>query len=281
MKFLVIGHSVLDLIISGTEQIISAGGIFYSISALNKIRQKDDEIFLCSQFDNDTYNYFSIEFEKINKKYFQVVDKIPRVHLTLQRDSERHESYENINNNLSIDISDLEDFEGILINMITGFDIKIEQLIQIREKFSGLIYMDVHTLSRGISDDYKREFRVIPDFEDWAKCLDIIQVNQNELFSLSSKKRESEIVEEIFSHGIKVLCITMGELGAKVFYPQQDEIISCFISAKKISNPISVGCGDVFGASFFYSYIRNNDAVLSLTKAVLAAEQFVENKLLI
>ena len=251
MKFLVIGHSVLDLIISGTEQIISAGGIFYSISALNKIRQKDDEIFLCSQFDNDTYNYFSIEFEKINKKYFQVVDKIPRVHLTLQRDSERHESYENINNNLSIDISDLEDFEGILINMITGFDIKIEQLIQIREKFSGLIYMDVHTLSRGISDDYKREFRVIPDFEDWAKCLDIIQVNQNELFSLSSKKRESEIVEEIFSHGIKVLCITMGELGAKVFYPQQDEIISCFISAKKISNPISVGCGDVFGASFF------------------------------
>lgn len=281
MKLLVIGHSVLDFTKSDAEQKVSAGGIFYSILALNQLLQNDDVIFLCSQFDDETYNYFKPEFEKINKKYLHQVDKIPRVHLTLQKDSERHEAYENITNSLSVEILNLDFFDGILINMITGFDITMEQLIQIRKKFSGPIYMDVHTLSRGISDNYKREFRVIPQFGNWAKCLDIIQVNQNELFSLSSKKRESEIVEEIFSHGIKILCITMGELGAKVFYPQQDEIISCFISAKKISNPISVGCGDVFGASFFYSYIRNDDAVLSLTKAVLAAEQFVENKLLI
>jgi len=125
MKLLVIGHSVLDFIKSDKEQKISAGGIFYSISALNHLTTSDDEIFLCSQFDDETYNYFKPEFEKLNSEFLQKVEKIPRVHLNLQKDRERHEAYENITNNLSLSFSDLNNYDGILINMITGFDISI------------------------------------------------------------------------------------------------------------------------------------------------------------
>ncbi len=281
MKLLVIGHSVLDFIKSDKMEKVSAGGIYYSISALNRLKKNDDEIFLCSQFDDETFKYFKPEFEKVNSKLLYKVDKIPRVHLNLQKDRERHEAYENITNNLSVDVSDLNQFDGILINMITGFDIMIAQLNQIRNNFSGLIFMDVHTLSRGLNDDYKREFRLIPDFKTWAACLDIIQVNQNELFTLSNKKTEIEIAEEILNTGVKVLCVTKGELGAKVYYIQQNEIASYFIAAKKISNPNIIGCGDVFGASFFYSYIRNKNTINSLTNAVENAEQFVANKFLI
>jgi len=42
MKLLVIGHSVLDFIKSDTEQKIRAGGIFYSISALNRLKSSED-----------------------------------------------------------------------------------------------------------------------------------------------------------------------------------------------------------------------------------------------
>ena len=280
MKLLVIGHSVLDFIKSDKEQKISAGGIFYSISALNHLTTSDDEIFLCSQFDDETYHYFRYEFEKVNNKYLQKVDEIPRVHLNLQKNKERHEAYENITNNLLLSFSDLNSFDGIQINMITGFDITLDQLKQNRNNYSGLIYIDIHTLSRGLNDDYKREFRLIPDFKDWVKCLDIIQVNQNELYTLSHKKNEFEIVEEIFGFGIVVLCVTKGELGAKVYYRNQNEIASYFIAATKINNPNIIGCGDVFGASFFYSYIGNKNAMESLTNAVANAQRFVENKIM-
>lgn len=280
MKLLVIGHSVLDFIKLDNEQLINAGGIFYSISALNRIKSNGDEIFLCSQFDEETFNYFKSEFEKVNNRFLQKVEKIPRVHLNLQKDKERHESYENITNNLSLNFSDLNSFDGILINMITGFDITPDQLMQIRKNYSGLIFIDIHTLSRGLAKDFKREFRLITDFETWAKCLDIIQVNQHELYTLSHKKNEIEIVDELFGFGVKILCVTKGELGSRIYYKRQNEIDSYFVAARKIFKPNIIGCGDVFGASFFYSYIRNKNAMNSLTNGVTNAELFVENKFL-
>lgn len=280
MRLLVIGHSVFDTIKLDNQHKKGAGGIYYSISALNRIKQRDDEIFLYSQFDEETYDYFKPEFEKIDNRYLQKVKMIPKVHLNLQKDSERHEAYENITSNLVLNFSDLNGFDGILINMITGFDITLDQLIKIRNNFSGLIFIDIHTLSRGLNEDFKREFRLIPDFENWAKCLDIIQVNQNELYTLSQKKNEFEIIQEMFQYGVKVLCVTKGDKGAKVYYKNENEVISYFIAANKIKNPNVIGCGDVFGASFFYGYIRNKNVIDSLTNAVAKAEQFVENKFL-
>ncbi len=280
MKILVIGHSVFDFIQTDETFKKSAGGIYYTISALNRLKKNEDKIFLCSQYDQDTYDFFINEFDKVEKDYLKEVEAIPRVHLKLFKDKERHEKYENITNNLSTDFNDLNCFDGILINMITGFDISLTQIEKIRSHYSGLIFIDIHTLSRGLGENYKREFRLIPDFVKWAKCLDIVQVNQNELFTLSHLKLEREIVAEMFDLGIKILCVTKGELGAKVYFKNSDEILSYSISARKINNPNVIGCGDVFGASFFYSYIRNKNVYDSLFNAVTKAELFVEKKLL-
>ena len=280
MKLLVIGHSVLDFIKSDENLRKSAGGIFYTVSMLNHLKTEDDEIYLCSQFDDETYEFFSSEFEKVNRDYLQKVKKIPRVHLNICNDKERHERYENITNNLSIEINDFEQFDGIMINMITGFDITIEQLQRIRNKFKGFIFIDVHTLSRDLGKDYKRDFRLIPDFDKWANCLDIIQVNQRELFTLDQKEKEIEVVEILFNAGVKIICVTKGALGARVYFKNSNEILSYFVAARKINYPNVIGCGDVFGASFFYSYIRNKNVMDSLSHAILSAELFVENKLL-
>lgn len=280
MKLLVIGHSVLDFIKSGASQKISAGGIYYTISAINNIKDKRDEIFLISQFDNETFSYFHTEYEKINMDLLIKVDKIPRVDLNLHKENERHEKYENITDGLSINFSDFKRFDGILINMITGFDINLNKLQEIRNNYAGLIFIDTHTLSRGLNEDYNREFRLIKNFKDWAKCLDLIQVNQTELFTLLDKKSELEIIDELLSLGVKIICVTKGESGAKVYYKNQNEIASYFIAAKKILNPNVVGCGDIFGASFFYSYIRNKNTMESLINAVKNAELFVGNKFL-
>ncbi|MFZ1518571.1 MAG: carbohydrate kinase family protein [Ignavibacteriaceae bacterium] len=280
MKLLVIGHSVLDFINDGSSIRQNAGGIFYSISAINRIKSIEDEISLCSQFDDETYSHFLSEFEKIDKSYLTKVDKIPRVHLNVYKDKERHEKYENVTNNLFIDIKDINKFDGILINMITGFDITLDQLQNIRKNFSGLIYIDVHTLSRGLDKNYQRNFRLIPDFSEWTKCIDIVQVNELELYTLFDSKSEKDIIVKSFEYGVKAVCITKGELGAKLYTNDEKEIVSKFIAARKIINPNVIGCGDIFGASFFYNYIRNVNAIESLSIAASNAELFVENKFL-
>jgi hypothetical protein len=280
MKLLVVGHSVFDFIESEEYQTKGAGGIYYTISALNRFCNSKDEIFLCSQIDNETYNYFSPEFEKIKKDYLIKVEKIPRVHLNLSTGKERHEAYENITNNLTTDFKDLKNFDGILINMITGFDINLNQIYEIRNSFSGLIYIDVHTLSRGLGENFNRNFRSIPNSKEWAKNVDIIQANEHEIYTISEKNTEIKVAEELFEFGIRILCITKGEKGAKIYYMKNGEICSYFIAAKKIQNANVIGCGDVFGAAFFYNYILSNNEIGSLKKAVNAAELHVTNKLL-
>ena len=262
MKLLVIGHSVLDFIGSGEEKNSSAGGIYYSVSVLNRLKQDKDEIFLASQFDDETYFYFKPEFDKVKNRLLKKVDKIPRVHLNLFEYKERHESYENITGNLTVEIVNNDNYDAILINMITGFDITLEQLKNIRKKSTALIYIDIHTLSRGLGANFKREFRIIPEFIKWAECVDIIQVNDAELFTLSDKISEYEIACEMFNAGVKNLCVTKGELGAKVYFKKSDEIVSYFVSAKKVSDPNIIGCGDAFGAAYFYSYINNKNETL-------------------
>lgn len=279
MKLLVIGHSVFDLIDFGSEHTEGAGGIYYTISALNRIKTLNDKIYLCSQFDDETYSFFRDEFNLIEKDYLQKTEKIPRVHLNLSKERERHESYENITTSLEVDYSNLNSFDGILINMITGFDISLIQLKQIRKNFNGKIFIDIHTLSRGLAENYKREFRKILDFNEWAENIDIIQANEHEVFTLSNETNEIKIANELLSFGVKIICVTKGEKGAVCYFmDDQKKFSSYFVSAKKIENAKAIGCGDVFGAVFFYNYILTGDVISSLKKAVNESMQLLKRR---
>lgn len=271
MKLLIIGHSVEDHFISGDKEEIKPGGIYYTASALNYIKESGDEIVLLTAVEEENYQLFSKVFDNFNKNYLQKVSSIPKVFLKIYKSNERDECYNKVTENLDINIDNINSFEGIIINMITGFDISLEQLINLRKSFSGLIYFDVHTLSRGLQSDGKRSFRNIPDFSKWAELIDIIQVNQHELLTLSDKKDQMEIVKEVLNTGIKYLILTMEELGARVFYLSEGEINSIFKPAIKIDVKNKIGCGDIFGAVFFYSYLLHQDINKSLETANYAA----------
>ncbi len=255
MKLLVIGQSVADIINFNGEETLKPGGIFYSVAALNNFKEIQDKISLVTAVDKKYYLLFKEEYEKLGEKIFNQVENIPKVHLKIELEEERHETYENINQNLVFSISNLNSFDGILINMITGFDITLEQLKDIRKKYKGIIYFDVHTFSRGLDDKMQRYFRIIPGFKEWAPNIDIIQVNKNELKTLAEKETEEEIINEVFNYGIKYLILTLEDKGAKVFFKENDAVKSIYEPAIKINVRNKVGCGDVFGAIFFYGYI--------------------------
>jgi sugar/nucleoside kinase (ribokinase family) len=131
--------------------------------------------------------------------------------------------------------------------------------------------MDVHTLSRGMGHHGHRNFRHIENFRLWAECIDIIQVNEFEVKTLSEKSLEEEIALEILQFGTSQIIVTKGDLGARVYYLHKGELNSVFMSALKVKTGNKIGLGDVFGAVYFYNYIISGNLFSSLEKSVIAS----------
>ncbi|MCU7513948.1 MAG: carbohydrate kinase family protein [Ignavibacteria bacterium] len=257
MKLLVIGHSVEDHIhIKGGHE-VKPGGIFYSVLGLKSFLEEKDDIMLLTSMEKESESLFSPLYDGLKKDFFQYKGRIPRVNLFIPDNAERCENYENLAEHLDITaLKELNSFNGILVNMITGFDLRLEDLKSLRNDFKGPVYLDVHTLSRGLGENNQREFRLIPHAMEWIAQVDIVQVNENELRTLSSKESEIEIAREVLHAGLKCLIVTKGELGSKIYSLENGELKSYFQSAIKINCVNKVGCGDIFGAAFFTSFLK-------------------------
>lgn len=271
MKILVIGHSVEDHIHQNNEEKVKPGGIYYSVLGLSKIIAADDEIHLITALQKSNEHLFSDVYDKINKKNISWVDEIPKVHLIIHDSEERTECYENVSKNLDIDYNILSSFDGILVNMITGFDITLEQLKHIRIHFKGLIYLDVHTLSRGFDKSKTRNFRQIENFPQWASSVDLIQANELEAKTLFNYENEFKTATEVLKQGTKCFIVTKGHGGARAYFQRNDEVESVFVPAEIIQTLNKVGCGDIFGGVFFYTFLNTRNINESLIAANYAA----------
>lgn len=271
MKLLVIGHSVEDHFSVNGNNVVKPGGIFYTALALQKFKSEEDAIYLNTSVSEENYKLFSNLYDSLPHDFFSNVERIPKVFLTLHDFKERGETYESISKKLAVKTENLKQFDGILINMITGFDIDPVQLQEIRNNYKGKIFLDIHTLSRGLDENLKRNFRPVPEFDKWASATDIIQVNENEIKTISDKPNEFEMAEEILHKGIKILLVTKGEKGARLYRLKDGEIYSVFKPAIKVTAVNKIGCGDVFGSVFFYNYIKTADELISLEIANIAA----------
>jgi len=224
MNFLVIGHSVVDKIIDKDRISIKPGGIFYAVVSLLSQIQIEDKLYLCSSIDKENEMLFKDAYGRIEKEFLVYVDSIPKVELVVHLTGERKETYSQTAQNLLLPTNDLSRFDGILINMISGYDVSLKQIQQLRKDYKGLIYFDVHTFSRGVDKNLNRIFRRITNFNEWAECIEILQANESELLTLSDQKDEAGIVEELFSYGIKQIIITRAERGATIFFREKDSI---------------------------------------------------------
>lgn len=268
MKIILIGHSIIDHYEVTDEKKSSPGGIFYSTIGINSIRKSTDQIYLLTGWNRNSFSLFENLYSKVDLDLTNELINMPEVYLKVSGESEREEVYKNVAENLSVDnVSDWNIYDGVLINMITGSDILLEQLIYIRKRFKGRVYFDVHTLSRGIDNKMKREFRPIPNIEEWLACIDILQCNENELKTIVQYQNEVNGADRILSSGPNILIVTKGDNGAQVYYRSDGEVKNLIVDAIKVNQVNKIGCGDIFGAVFFYTYISTNDIIVSLNAA--------------
>jgi len=268
MKIVLVGHSIIDHFEGKEEKKSLPGGIFYSTIGINSVQKSTDKIYLLTGWNRNSFHLFEKLYSKVHFDRTNELINMPEVFLKVTGESEREEVYKNITSNLSLDgIGDWNQFNGILINMIIGADISLDQMKSLRNDFNGTIYFDVHTLSRGIDDKMKREFRPIPNIEEWLACINILQCNENELKTIVQHQNEINSTEKILSLGPKILIITRGDKGAQVYYQFNGELKELFVNAIKVKSVNKIGCGDIFGAVFFYTYISTNNIYDSLNAA--------------
>jgi sugar/nucleoside kinase (ribokinase family) len=275
-KIAVIGTINKDTIIfpNGTRT-ESFGGILYNLSALSGLGESGAEIFPVCNLGYDVFdqvtdilaNYDNVKLDGIKR----VRQKNNHAYLRIDRQNQREEILHHRVPVLRFgQIKPFLDSDAILINFISGFDVRLDTLRRIREKATGIILMDVHSLTLGVSEDEKRYYRTPRYWREYVKQANLVQTNLPELKvlagkNLTSQREIKDFGKSVLDLGPKALLVTLGEDGALMILKEK---YTCKlkrqagIKARALKD--TTGCGDVFSAGFLIRYLRTGNLVRSL-----------------
>lgn len=295
MKYLVIGEPCVDMIHKADGEIIhSYGGILYSVISLSVLAGKDDVIYPIMNLGNDEYENITGILKKYPKIKLDGINKVShptrKVNLYYNMynsgNSARMETSTVPTNTIGYEFIEkfLPDTDAILVNMISGVDITLDTLKNIRKNFKGFMHIDIHNLVMKTNPDGTREHTNLEGWREWCSNTDTVQMNEFEITTLSrTKKIEYEVAEEILinlNSNVKGIIVTSGKNGVSGFTKKEKtfggqtfhDLDKDDVSA--IENPHfvdSTGCGDVFAASFTIDYSKNGNFKKSLHYATRIA----------
>lgn len=280
MKITVIGHLCFDLPGEGQnpEDQIEYGGIFYSLATLANLAGPDDRIYPVFGVGRNDYDGFMERlriYTNVNPAGIFIMDGPTNQVRVLSQNgtSGRVECSMHIAPPIPFfRIEPFLDTDGVLINMISGFDISVETLdeIRMRTREQGTpIHFDVHSLTMGIDAHNVRFRRPLTDWRRWCFMLQSIQMNETEAAGLTTERYdEPALINQMMPLMVQTLIITQGKKGATLILQEKKKLerheIAPVQSGSSIDPP---GCGDVFGAAFFYAQLNHKDAVAAAESA--------------
>lgn len=270
MKFLIVGHLCFDVIhpVEGPE-VQSYGGITYAVATLASLLGKNDSVNPVfgvhrgdyavllehlAQYPNvETSGIFKTD-EPTNRVHLFYRDQTTRIECS--KDIARPIPYEKIRRHLSVD--------GILVNMISGFDITIETMDHIRMAVRGHkipIHFDYHSLTLGIQENFERFRRPVVDWRRWAFMTDTVQMNEEEIAGLTIEpSTEQQTVGHLLTLSVKGVVVTRGANGATIYTSDKKHVVRKDIPGIPVEHVVdTTGCGDIFGAAFLLHNVRTSD----------------------
>ncbi|MFN0159379.1 MAG: carbohydrate kinase family protein [Bacteroidota bacterium] len=270
MNFLVIGHLCKDVIHlpDGTE-VRSYGGIYYAVAALATLLGPSDSVvpvFGVNKTDHADIIKQLAAFPNVETSgIFKFDDPTNEVHLFYKDAQARIECskhiskpipFEKIRRHLSV--------EGILVNMISGSDITLETLDNIRMAIRSHevpIHFDYHSLTLGINEKFERFRRPLVDWRRWAFMTDTIQLNEEEIAGLDGQNMtEEQTIKHLLTLSVKGVLVTRGEKGVTLYENDKKKVVRHDIPGEPVKRPQdATGCGDVFGAAFLMQYVKTKD----------------------
>ncbi len=304
----VIGTFVWDTIVpfDPNEPVVEAwGGISYALNAFDAALSDDWRFVPLIQVGSDLASEamaYLRTFSKVarDSDLFVVPNSNNRVTLKYYSQHRRHEY-------LSGGVpawkwSDLQprlkQLDALYINLISGMELDLATMQEIRAEFEGVIYCDLHSLFLGIAEDGLRVPRAIPDIDEWLRCIDILQINGDEQELLESSG--ISVDERARECGVKVINVTLGENGAHHYSAPVTERLSDIYKSRLQSRnstdqgsagfrkalvpavkfvssipPDPTGSGDVWGATYFARLLDGDKLGDAMDAAMFAAAKNV------
>jgi sugar/nucleoside kinase (ribokinase family) len=156
--------------------------------------------------------------------------------------------------------------EAICFNFITGLELSLETLQEVRRATDGLILMDVHSLTLGIDEERRRFWRVPPQWESWLGCADVVQLNEQEGALLAGEALAEDVAtlrfaEQVLSLGPTALLVTRNERGSQTIFRNGKGVVKIGTYGASPAGPPQdeTGCGDVFLMGFAWAYLQTAD----------------------
>lgn len=264
MKITVIGHYCIDVFhhADGTEE-QHRGGIYHSVAAFANLASDRDTIypvFGVGEKDMEDLRTVFSQYKNIDLSgIFQFAGESNRLHYF---DDQPNECSLNIS--APIPFSHIQKFmnvDGIYINMISGSDITVDTIDEIRLAVRGKktpIHFDVHCLALHVHDDGTRTHRPLADWRRWCFMMDSVQMNEHEAVEISLEHFTDELLaKQMIPLMVKAFLITRGEKGATLYQENHKQLFTTEITGEKNLEPAStIGSGDIFGTSFFYAVLK-------------------------
>ncbi len=184
--------------------------------------------------------------------------------------------------------------DALYINFLSGWELDLETLQLLRQHFAGPIYCDLHMLVMAVQPSGWRELRPLPNVEGWCRCVDVLQVNEDEVGAMASDAMA--LAATAMSAGVRCLVVTLGSRGAVYFAPPDFDRLTDLARPRALGATVGpvrterippprvlldgdpTGCGDVWGATYFSRLLAGDRLSDAMRVAHVAAGRNVEHR---
>ncbi|MEX0602280.1 MAG: carbohydrate kinase family protein [Bacteroidota bacterium] len=284
MEITVVGHCCFDVIhLPGDDgsrpddRREQPGGIMYSVIALANLLGPSDTVHPVFGVGTEEYDtvigrlsrYANVDTGGI----FKVAEPTNTVHLYYQKAGNRIECSRDIQKPIPFTrIKSFLNVDGVFINMVSGFDISLETLDEIRmetRERGTPIHFDFHSLTLGIDAKFERFRRPVTDWRRWCFMVSSIQMNEEEAAGLTSERfNEDTLVNHLMPLMVNSLLITRGGNGVTLIRRDHKRLIRHDIPGRRVGTVDDpTGCGDVFGAAFLKYSLSSGDPLRAAEEA--------------
>jgi len=190
---------------------------------------------------------------------------------------------------------ELEGFDAVYINFITGFEMGLEVATLLRDRLAIPTYADLHSLFLDISPQGHRSPRSLAQWRRWLQAFDAVQMNEGEFRSLARPGEDPwALARPMVGGALKLLIVTLGPLGVAYLaspglgshpgswrredqlHPGAERPVKARVRGGDVPRSGDpTGCGDVWGATFFARLLAGE----SLERAMIRANAFASRKL--
>ena len=192
----------------------------------------------------------------------------------------------------------LQNLDALYVNLISGWELDLDAMRLLRQHFRGPIYCDLHSLVLALREDGLRTLQRLPDAAAWCRCVDFLQVNEDEMSMMAHDPLE--LSATALASGVSALIVTLGPRGAVYFAqpsfarlsdldanrahalsaspgPVRTALVPA-APARDAQGGDPTGCGDVWGATFFSRLLADDIITDALDAAMRAAARNVEHR---